>query len=68
MGDKLLYLLIGFITFWVVDLLSIGIGSAIGSGPYEVGLVVAAISILSAIVVVCTLIIVDELKKHNSVK
>jgi len=68
MGNKLLYLLIGFIAFWIVELLAIGIGSAIGSGPNQIGLVVAAISILSAIVIVCTLIIVDEIKKHTSIK
>ncbi len=68
MVNKLLYLLIGFITFCIVDLLAIGAGSAIGSGPYEIRIVVAAISILSAIVVVCTLIIVDEIKKQANTK
>ncbi|WP_461614968.1 hypothetical protein [Clostridium sp. Marseille-QA1073] len=68
MGEKIVYLLIGFITFWIVEFLATNVGSAIGSGAYEIGLVVTAISILCAIVVVCTFIIVDEIKKHTNTK
>ena len=56
------YTIIGFIVFWIVEFLAVTIGSALGSGPGEIGLVVSAISILSAIVVTCTLIIVDAIK------
>ncbi|WP_461206411.1 hypothetical protein [Clostridium sp. DL1XJH146] len=56
------YAVLGFIVFWVVEFLSINIGSALGSGPSEAGLVVSAIAILCAIVVICTLIIVDTIK------
>ena len=68
MGEKMVYLLVGFITFWIVEFLAINVGSAIGAGTHEIGLIVTAISILCAIVVVCTCIIVDEIKKHANTK
>lgn len=59
------YIVLGFIVFWVVESISIGVGGALGSGPAEAGLIVSAISILCAIVVICTLIIVDTIKNNN---
>lgn len=56
------YAFIGFLVFWIVEFLSINVGSANGSGSGEIGLVVSAISILCAIVVICTIIIVDNIK------
>lgn len=61
----ILFIIIGFITFWIVDILSINVGYALGAGPASVGVVVTAISTLSAIIVVCTCIIVDTLKNIN---
>lgn len=58
------YILIGFLVFWIVEFLSINVGTAIGSGPGETGLMVSAISILCAIIVICTLIIVDTIKNN----
>ena len=55
---------IGIIVFWTVELLSIGIGSSLGSGPAEAGIIVSAISALSGIVIICTLIIVDAIKNN----
>lgn len=56
------YAILGFIVFWIVLFLSVNVGTAIGSGPGEIGLVVSSISMLSAIVVVCTLLVVDAIK------
>ena len=56
------YIFIGFLVFWIVEFLSINVGTALGSGPGDIGLVVSAISILCALVVTCTLIIVDTIK------
>ncbi len=58
------YLLKGFLVFFVVTFLSVNMGYLIGPGPSEAGLIVSAISILSAIVVVCTLIIIDTIKNQ----
>lgn len=57
------YSVISVIVFVSVNVLSSIIGGFIGSGPYETGLVVNAISFLCAIVVICTMIIVDALEK-----
>ncbi|MHB8125690.1 MAG: hypothetical protein ACYDEJ_08640 [Desulfitobacteriaceae bacterium] len=58
-------IVIGFIVYFVIQVLTMLIGSALGPGPYEVGYVVTSISLLCAIVVVCTLIIVDTIKSYN---
>ncbi len=60
--DYLTYILAGIVTFFVVELLSVNIGYSLGAGPYDAGLVVAATSFLCAIVVVCTLVIVNTIK------
>lgn len=60
------YLLKGVLVFFIVEILSINIGYLFGSGTSEIGLIVSAISILSAILVVCTLIIVDTIKNNIS--
>ncbi|MBS4539183.1 hypothetical protein GOQ27_11970 [Clostridium sp. D2Q-11] len=57
------YVIIGFIIFIIVNFLSINIGSIIGVGSYESGIVVSAISFLCSIVVICTLVIIDAIKK-----
>ncbi|MTI48928.1 hypothetical protein [Sporosalibacterium faouarense] len=59
------YILIGFLIFWIVEFLSINVGTAIGSGPGEIGVVVSAIALLCSTVVICTLIIVDAIKNNN---
>ena len=59
------YFVLGFIVFWIVEFLAVNIGSALGSGPGEIGLVVSAISLLCAIVVICTAIIVDTIKGES---
>lgn len=56
------YLLLGIITFWAVEAISIGVGSALGSRATEVGIIVSAISTLSVIVIFCTLMLVDAIK------
>ncbi|WP_291562136.1 MULTISPECIES: hypothetical protein [unclassified Clostridium] len=68
MGEKMVYLLVGFITFFIVEFLATNVGSALGAGVHEAGIIVTAISILCAIIVVCTFIIVDEIKKHANTK
>lgn len=62
------YFGLGFIIFWVVEFLSISIGSALGSGPADAGIIVSAISVLSSIIVICTLIIVDTIKSISKNK
>ena len=58
------YIFVGFLIFLIVECLSINVGSAIGAGPGEIGLVVTAISILCSVIVLCTLVIVDTIKNN----
>lgn len=58
----ILFIIIGFITYLIVQFLSINVGYALGAGPASIGLVVTAISILSAIIVVCTCVMVDTMR------
>ena len=58
----ILYTLTGFVVFWLSMFLAISIGQALGAGPFEAGLIVAAISVLTATTVVCTMVIVDTIK------
>lgn len=62
------YFVLGFIIFWVVEFLSINIGGALGSGPAEAGIIVSSISVLSSIIVICTLILVDTIKNISKNK
>lgn len=57
------YIAIGIIVFLSVEFLSINIATAIGAGPNQIGIVSTAISIQCAIIVLCTLAIVDAIKK-----
>ena len=57
------HLILGFIIFVIVELISINVGNFLGSGPSEAGIIVSAISVLCSIVIVCTLIIVETLEK-----
>lgn len=57
------YFLLGFIVFWIVDFLAINIGYGLGAGAFDIGLILAAISILSAIVVVCTCVIIAKINE-----
>ncbi|MGB4588831.1 MAG: hypothetical protein WBI17_06280 [Clostridiaceae bacterium] len=56
------YLILGIIIFGAVEFVSIGVGQTLGSGPAEAGIIVSSISALSAIVVICTMILVDTIK------
>lgn len=58
----ILFIFIGFITYLLVEFLSINVGYAIGAGPDAIGLVVTAISILCGVIVICTCIIVDSIR------
>lgn len=58
------YVFIGVATFFIAEVLSINIGQALGAGEYGIGMVVCAISILSAIITACTTIIVDAINKR----
>jgi hypothetical protein len=58
----ILYAITGFVVFWLSKFLAISIGQALGAGPFEAGLIVSAISILTATLVVCTMVIVDTIK------
>lgn len=58
-----MYIIIGIGIFTIVNFLSTLIGGFIGTGPYEVGLIVNAISILCSIVVICTIVIVNTIKQ-----
>lgn len=60
------YFFKGFAVFFIVLFLSTNIGYLIGPGTYGIGLVVCAISMLSAIVVVCTFVIVDAIKSNDN--
>lgn len=62
----ILFIIIGFITFWLVELISPNVAYAIGAGPGDIGLVVTAIAILCSIIVICTCIIVDAIKNIKS--
>lgn len=62
------YLILGFIVFWIVEIISINVGHALGAGHAEAGIIVSAISVLCSIVVICTLIIVDAIKSINNGK
>lgn len=59
------YLILGIIVFGIVEFISIVVGSALGSGPSDAGIIVSAISVLSAIIAICTLIIVDAIKTNK---
>jgi hypothetical protein len=59
------HLIIGFIVFVIAEFISINVGGLLGSGPAEAGIIVSAISVLCAIVIVCTLIIVEAIEKSN---
>lgn len=58
----ILFIIIGFITYFLVEFVSINVGYAIGAGPGDIGLIVTAISILCGIIVVCTCILVDAIR------
>lgn len=57
------YFLVAVLVFVFVQYAAISIGSAIGPGPFEIGLVVTAIAMMSGIMVACTLAIIDEIRK-----
>lgn len=59
------YLILGFIVFWIVEFISVYVGSALGSGPAEAGIIVSAISVLCSIVIICTLIIVNTINNNR---
>ncbi|WMJ81022.1 hypothetical protein RBU49_01850 [Clostridium sp. MB40-C1] len=65
MNNKVIYLMLGIIIFLAVDFISINFGLWIGTGPCETGIVTSAISILCSTIVICTCIIVDEIRKFN---
>ncbi|MCC5912410.1 MAG: hypothetical protein JJT76_18490 [Clostridiaceae bacterium] len=46
----------------MAEFLAINVGEALGAGAFEIGLIGTSISILTATVVVCTMIIVDAIK------
>lgn len=56
------YALIGFSVYGLMEFLSINLGTAIGAGFNEIGLVVTAISLQTSIMVICTIIVVNKLK------
>lgn len=56
------YIILGLLVFGIVEFISIVVGSALGSGPSDAGIIVSAISVLGAIITICTLIIVDAIK------
>lgn len=58
------YFILGIIVYWTVNFISIGLGSALGSGASEAGIIVSAISVLCAIMIICTMIIVDAIKTN----
>lgn len=58
------HLILGFIVFVIVEFVSINVGSFLGSGPAEAGIIVSAISLLCSIVIICTLIIVETIEKN----
>lgn len=56
------YIILGILVFGTVEFISIVVGSSLGSGPSDVGIIVSAISVLGSIITICTLIIVDAIK------
>lgn len=62
----ILFIIIGFIIFGLVEVISINVGYAIGAGPADIGIVVTAIAILCAIIVICTCVIVDVIINKKS--
>lgn len=61
------YFAIGFLVFYLVDVFSISFGKALGAGPVEIGIIVSSISMLSGILVICTLIITDAIKSKQKI-
>lgn len=59
------YIFIGFIVCFIMEILIMFIGGALGSGANEIGYVVIGISLLCAIMVICTLVIVDTITKNS---
>lgn len=59
---EIMYCVMWVGVFWISLNLSGCIGQAIGAGPFEIGLVITAISLLIATVVVCTMVIVYAIK------
>lgn len=64
----IIYFIKGVLVFFIVEIFSVNIGYLLGAGTSEIGLIVCAISMLSAIVVVCTLIIIDVIKNNVNSK
>jgi hypothetical protein len=58
------YIVIGFIVYFGIEVLAMLGGGILGPGTYEVGYVVTSISLLCAVVVICTLIIVNTIKNY----
>lgn len=57
------YMIISILIFFILEFVSINLGNLLGAGPYDIGIAVCAINILTTTVIICTLILVKHLKK-----
>lgn len=60
------FTLVGFFVAFFVFYLSSTIGSAMGPGPNGIGYVLVALSLLCAVIVICTLLIVDTIIQNSN--
>ncbi len=58
------YALISIIIFIILEFVSINLGNLLGAGPYNIGIVVCAINILTTAIIICTLILVTYINKY----
>lgn len=59
------YSLASIIIFFILEFISLNLGNLLGAGPYNIGIAVCAINILTTTVIICTLILVIYIKKYN---
>lgn len=57
--------LIGFFVFVSVVILTLTFGNLMGPGAYETGYIFVAIALLCAVVVICTLYIVEAIRQSK---
>lgn len=63
--DYFLYFVFIIITLFFFEFIIINLGGALGSGPYEIGLVVTGISVMCTLMIFCTIAIIKAIKNNN---
>ena len=60
-----IFLLIGIVSFFIIEVLSINIPIILGYGSTYIESIATSITLLSTIIIVCTVIIVDTIKNNK---